>query len=699
MGRPKKTTNVNITSNDNFTLKESVDHHRVWEILLSDFDIPHECYPYLIKQLSDEVNVCYESKPECPEGRYYAMGHSLQYLCKEIRGFICQDNYIDIDIKNCFPSILNQLAIRYKFQNTHLNNYCVNRNKILKANPHYKDEIRGVICGMEKSKLPQDFHEELVGLCENIMLKLGLDGEEDTIKTVMWKILQKEERMITNKIKKILEDNRVKISAYCSDGFIVHKSGEKLLDKINKEISPYEVVIKPWDIPKVNSKYKRNTFNWESNINFSEIQKLQNSTFVSEGQVHKKILPLCLETLRLMGSTKNGWLVKIANNEYAVIQPFNITFTVAGNEVQISAYLQQYVGFLSFSHMTPSNTPKPYQFSTFRGLAFKILDKPQNELEEIIKPFTNHVKEVLCNGDMGCYEHFIRMLAHYVQYPFKPTQVGYVFCGKGGIGKSTIMRLLIRIFGKWNVLQVKGVDILTKKFNVELEGKMLVCCEELRSATESDWRADVDAIKNIIDAETLQIERKGIDCHTSENVINVIAFSNNQYALPMSDGGMERRFVVTDTDPKYANDKKYFDDLYGLFDNERFINAIGTYLSRLEVGNVRVPLPMTELKQKSIFKWRPHIEKTLLIAYVLNKTRLTTSEIKDLARDYGLKIDKNGGRLGDDIKRLVGARNDSDRRYTIAPNKQFTMEIHLLDETRKFIDDYHDEHEMGCLID
>ena len=67
-------------------------------------------------------------------GRVFAVnGCGLQFIRKEIRHTLAGDEYVDIDIVNCQPTILNQVLLIHNYkQFKHLNDYVHNRPAYLK---------------------------------------------------------------------------------------------------------------------------------------------------------------------------------------------------------------------------------------------------------------------------------------------------------------------------------------------------------------------------------------------------------------------------------------------------------------------------------------------------------------------------------------------------------------------------------------
>ncbi len=56
---------------------------------------------------------------------------SLGALRRELRGSLTRNFYLDIDIDNCHPNLINQLLIAFNLTNTTYNKYCENRNVYL----------------------------------------------------------------------------------------------------------------------------------------------------------------------------------------------------------------------------------------------------------------------------------------------------------------------------------------------------------------------------------------------------------------------------------------------------------------------------------------------------------------------------------------------------------------------------------------
>jgi len=293
------------------------------------------------------------------------------------------------------------------------------------------------------------------------------------------------------------------------------------------------------------------------------------------------------------------------------------------------------------------------------------------------------------------------LLAFYIQRPFERSDIAYIFSGLGGTGKSTVGRIMKRVLGEHNIYKISGLEQLTRGFNAHLEGKMLIWIEELKSAKDSDWVVSINHCKDLIDGDTINIERKGIDCYQVENTINVVGFSNHKYPLPMVEG-ITRRFHVEETNPAPVGGAKFFDELYREAECDEFINAIGTHLERLPLVNLRI-LPTSELKDKAEFRWVSELEKCLLILWIEGGKQskyINTNNIKDVADRYRFrKITEHAtGRLGDDIRSLLGSQHPTKRKYELKSSATFKITKERVTQTQQFMDDFMEEQE-DCLLD
>lgn len=120
---------------------------------------------YLQRSRNGSVRVDY--KQNDGKGRFCAVGSmSLQTIPREIRQTICKDYYIDIDMCNAHPIILQWLCMKNGFKCNELTNYIENRDALLKKvkfnGVYTKDKAKQVYLSLTNGGI-KDYQE-----CDNI---------------------------------------------------------------------------------------------------------------------------------------------------------------------------------------------------------------------------------------------------------------------------------------------------------------------------------------------------------------------------------------------------------------------------------------------------------------------------------------------------------------------------------------------------
>jgi P4 family phage/plasmid primase-like protien len=218
----------------------------------------------MIKVLYEIPNKC------CGFGRVYAKNNlSFIGLKKEIRHALSIDNYVDIDMKNAQPTILEQICKKNNIECKYLSKYVDNRDDILKEvmeiykvpRDQAKElfiiimyygsfnkwcEING-IKGKEMTEFIKNFQKGIQKTGEiiyknNDYLKDKLKRENNNeIGTIMSFYLQEYERRIMEVVYEYLLENKkiVKdVSSLCHDGIMIEKKyyNVELLDKIQNVV-------------------------------------------------------------------------------------------------------------------------------------------------------------------------------------------------------------------------------------------------------------------------------------------------------------------------------------------------------------------------------------------------------------------------------------------------------------------------------
>ena len=235
----------------------------------------------------------------------------------------------------------------------------------------------------------------------------------------------------------------------------------------------------------------------------------------------------------------------------------------------------------------------PAVYSIFQGYPFRKL--AQVNLE-IVKPFLNHMKLIICNRDAKLYYYLTNWLAFIVQHPEKKVGTALVIIGDPGTGKNTFTDTICKIFGPYANPNAK-LDNFTGTFNSSIVYKRLVVCNEVRSYS-GNRNYDHDALKTLITEESIDVNQKYVDVRHLENVTDFIFLSNNVAPIRIEEN--DRRFCILETSTEYMNNEDYFKNLYLTLTRRSFLEQLLTYFYRLEIDDDWTPhqIPETEARRR-----------------------------------------------------------------------------------------------------
>jgi hypothetical protein len=178
------------------------------------------------------------------------------------------------------------------------------------------------------------------------------------------------------------------------------------------------------------------------------------------------------------------------------------------------------------------------------------------------KIFLEHIAYLIPNESER--RLLLSWLAWIVQHPDQKVQYAILIVGRGGTGKSWLGKLMERIFGADNVVLISEEDVVTSTFNGFSENKRLVFLHETPPKQMADL---LDKVKGLITDRDIHINRKGIERYKAENFANLMAISNEDVKINLTN----RRWAVI----------RAADDPVGLNDRGRPTPAHAAYYKRL----------------------------------------------------------------------------------------------------------------------
>lgn len=223
-------------------------------------------------------------------------------------------------------------------------------------------------------------------------------------------------------------------------------------------------------------------------------------------------------------------------------------------------------------------------YNTFRGFRINnLIVEPNNEYSIILEQIN-----LLTGKDQLGYDYMIKYLAHLVQRPGELPSVLLLFRSiQQGVGKNLFFEKFSEtIMGRDYYVNTADIDKIIGRFSV-INKKFMICLDE---AHGKDTFSNNDKIKNIITAEKVTLETKGIDAFDIRNVGRYIVFSNNTNPMPID--ASDRRIVAFECDCSRVGDVAYFNKLAAALDNDNIMKAFYEYLMNIDIDG-----------------WRPHVDR------------------------------------------------------------------------------------------
>ena len=258
------------------------------------------------------------------------------------------------------------------------------------------------------------------------------------------------------------------------------------------------------------------------------------------------------------------------------------------------------------------------------------------KIKERVEIMMNYIFEILSNKN----EKFNIYITKWISNLLKGNKNDscLYFRGEQGIGKSTLFTFIRKyVIGEKLYLET-GSEPIKSKFNKVLGGKLLVCFEELETFSINEWVVVSSRLKRYITSDTIEIEPKGKDSYTSNNINNYVIISNND-AIKDDDG---RRYFISDIATHRKGDKKFWSNIYDNCFDEEVGHAF--YCRMLEIDtssfNPQHDMPLTQSKLDSFAKRLDVVEQYLKNEYILKQKGIKCS-VEELYSEYKFYCSSN----------------------------------------------------------
>tara|TARA_R110000764_G_scaffold1348_2_gene5348 strand:+ start:594 stop:2807 length:2214 start_codon:yes stop_codon:yes gene_type:complete len=240
--------------------------------------------------------------------------------------------------------------------------------------------------------------------------------------------------------------------------------------------------------------------------------------------------------------------------------------------------------------------------------------------EENIKPFVNHIRDIICNGDDQLCDYVLNWFAQIIQTPHKKTKVGLVWRSEAeGVGKNLILNLIKDIIGSEYYYSTSNLEHLIGNFNADAEAKILI------NMNECLWGGDKKKegrLKEFITEETLTINQKGVKTYNINNFANVCITTNSEWIIGINKN--DRRWQMIEcSETKHGKDyynklaQTNIQDLSNFLYSRDLSDFDATKLIKTALHNDQIELNMDSVE----IYWMNVLSKNKLCDEMLNKSR------------------------------------------------------------------------------
>jgi hypothetical protein len=530
-------------------------------------------------------------------GRLFPQGnYGFQSLSGDVRRFLAQDYYFDLDIVNAQCEILNQIAKKRDWSNTNLNKLCVERTEvfaeIMKDTGKDRKEVKTMFIsllfgGNTKPEygqwINQCFHPEVVSIMTQLsvahpqlLTHSAKKNPSNPYGTCCALILQTEERKCLLALDTFLTTHGRSMDTFIHDGGLVQKlknethfpedlkrQAESFIEKetgyrLKLETKTMESTFKlPNQVPEdksyvaVKTEFEKHVFKCINDSSFHEIRPPRHTVY-----------------------SRRDFITSYEHMKYSVMSNGLIS-----EEQFITSWLEdeqarkyRYVETI----FPPCEEPEDV-YNLFTGLPVEHFEDSTEDDESDIEFLKNHIA-LLCGHDVLLTQYVLNWLGHLFQFPGSKNGIAILFQSNQGMGKNLTYEILQKMMGIYAIMVDKPETDLFGNFNGLVEGKLLTLIDVFKDGFKYS-----DKLKSLITGTTMDITRKGRESRCVPNLLRFMFFTNHRLSVPV-DG--DRRYVVASSFNQEVPTKAYFERLAGFRENKRVLKGFYNYLMGLDLSSI-----------------------------------------------------------------------------------------------------------------
>ena len=529
-------------------------------------------------------------------GRCYGSKGSLETLERECRGTMCREYYDDVDVVNCHPVLLHQLAQRnYQVEMPEVEKYCDNRPEYLAKISKDKDEAKqAVIKVFYNGKNEHPHLEPLSKEIRNFIKKHLMEDEvyrdllayvrkqeNNTYGSFLSHILQTEERKVMMAMRQYFMDQGFSVDVLAYDGVMIRKGKKALEEAILRGAEEFiyratgyriDLIVKPFEFFEVTEDQKEETEEVAPKV--KKVDYERNKTMFEDSHFYFSTTNEIVE-VNPMGRLNYEKL------EHAQTKYVAYDFKHSNNMMDRTNFVKLWLNdpsrrTIHTIDMRPSDDPMVFS----PPVVFRYTTFPKAENTKAIWWFDNLIR-ILSNNNETIYEYLYCWLAHMIQRPFENPGTAIFFTGAKGCGKDTLGDFLVQwIVGSTLAHNYDSTAQFWEKHDTSRENRILIKLEEVSGVVN---RQHVAEMKARITSADLTVNEKGKTPRTSANYNHYIGTTNEGQPVKVEEG--ERRFNVFACSPEWVGQLDKWKELRAVLFCPEGASAIGHYLAELDLGS------------------------------------------------------------------------------------------------------------------
>lgn len=629
---------------------------------------------------------------------------SLSLFHRPTRHSLCIDNYVDYDMVNCQPSVINQVCLQHGITNKQCMAYCEDPKKWRHtiAQQHHLKPIFNKDTGVTISPYEQakklfislsfggsysvwqkDYNAQGGDISEIVEMEKELSGVMDLIykrnvdmiddvsnetwkkksiqakkRSIMGLWAQSVERIIQEIcVVKICSEFGFKLDAIvpCQDGFMILKSEVKpnmnILEVMQKQIAEVFGFDIKWEVKAFDEPL-------ECGIPLVPVIAAVNEDFSFKAVSAKFEKTHCkITNIGMFVKTEDaGDIVMTKTHLITSYEHMTYEAVVKGEKEHLN-FISKWLHNNPFMRIKreikiiPPDLKAPDDiYNAWRD--FKMVSvKTYTPKPDAVKLVETHIK-ILCNHDQYCYDYFIKWIACLIQFPSKKLPMP-VFVSREGGGKGSLLRLFSAILGQSKILQTQEPSKeVWGEFNSLMLNAYLVCLDEI---SKKEMTGCEGKIKGLITEPTIRINDKGKSRFEVESYHKFIAFSNpDAYGNePMNTTDGDRRKWFVQCSDELVKNKPYFDKFYKTLDDVNSMKTVFEYFNTFADAEslFSMDLPVTEYNQSLKDMAVPPL-KLFITDFMTTNTATTIStaelfgQLKEWTSKTGIRYECNSLQFG-----------------------------------------------------